>query len=156
MKPEQALKEFLKTYDAETPENLIIKGKRIYQASEKLKETAKKIPQEYFSIGIPIGEIKGKNFKPSFELLDRIKKTNNKVIINEEGEWMFICGRDVFEKNIIKKGEVKKEFLVMNEKEEVLGIGELRREKKKTIIKNKLDRGDFLRREEKRKKKKKQ
>lgn len=85
-----------------------------------------------------------KSFEPSLYLLERISKVSkNKVFVNKESEWLFLCGRDVFEKNILKNDATKHIFLVQNENDENLGLGMFTR----GMVKNLMDRGDFLRRE---------
>ena len=87
-------------------------------------------------------------FEPSLFLLEQLsKKSKNKVFVNEEAEWLFLCGRDVFPSNIVKDASKEKIFLVQNERDENLGLGMKTKHKGKKIIKNLKDRGDFLRRE---------
>lgn len=154
IKPEEQLKEFLKEYDQEEIKNTVTRGRRIFLIKKELM-FIKEMKEKFFSAGLPLGEATSKGFKPSFALLDLIKNTKNKVMISEKAEWLFLCGRDAFKKSIIKEYEPKERFLVINEKEEVLGIGKKEKKGKKEVIKNLLDRGDFLRREEGRKVKKK-
>ncbi len=154
MDPEGEMRRFLRPFGVEVPKNIIVKGRRIYQVSDELRDAIKDVKLDSYSIGLPLGELTLKGFKPSFPLLDRMKGTSNKVVINREAEWLFVCGRDVFKDNILKKGDLKNTFLVVNKHNEVLGLGELMKSNKGQMIHNLLDRGDFLRREEKRKKKK--
>ncbi|PVX24180.1 MAG: hypothetical protein CW716_10620 [Candidatus Bathyarchaeum sp.] len=121
--------------------------------SKKLKQQA---PKGFFYAGTYLGAVKGASFFPSFLLLAMIAETKaNKIVVEKKTAWLFICGRDIFKKGILKDGNLKKgEFtLVLNEHNECLGFGKmvlnLRAEidLSKTAVKNILDIGDFLRRE---------
>lgn len=97
-----------------------------------------------------LGDEKQNGFIPSFNLLDKIALEKvNKIYLDKKAAWLFVCGRDIFEKNILKvEGEFSEEelFLVMFE-DYCLGYGEVDLFQGKKILKNKVDRGDFLRRE---------
>lgn len=131
-------------------------GKKYFYMPKDLKELKDKIPLEPYSEGLPLGELKNNKFMPSIALLDLLSSyTDKKIIINAKGQTMFLYGKDVFGENIKNENDNNNNnvenglCLVLNEDHEVLGYGELRKGKtgKKTIIKNILDRGDFLRRE---------
>jgi len=87
--------------------------------------------------------LKVKDSEISLEFAFKIARytTKNKVIINERGESLFLYGRDVFKKNIIQKDLKKGKKLVLNFKNECLGIGFWDGK----ILKNIKDRGMFLR-----------
>jgi ribosome biogenesis protein Nip4 len=78
----------------------------------------------------------------------------NKTVLDRKAGWLFICGRDVFRKGIVKtmgsqrKGDCT---LVLNEFGECLGFGVIAAKSDKTdfkvLVRNILDIGDFLRRE---------
>jgi ribosome biogenesis protein Nip4 len=88
------------------------------------------------------------DFKPSLFLLETLsKKSKNKIFINDKAEWLFLCGRDVFLESIERDDSTDDVFLVQNELDENLGYGKKVRIRGKEIVKNMLDRGDFLRRE---------
>jgi ribosome biogenesis protein Nip4 len=94
-------------------------------------------------IGNYLGKITKNKFIPSFYLLEWINnKTNQKIIINSRASWLFLCGRDVFNKSIISSNN-KGKVIVLNENNEVLGYGIFNNDG----VKNLFDRGDFLRRE---------
>jgi ribosome biogenesis protein Nip4 len=94
---------------------------------------------------IYLGKDTNQGFVPSFFLLDILKRSSKKVMINEKAGWLFVCGRDVLSEGIIKKDELEEMgyLLVLNERKEVLGYGQWAR----GGVHNLLDRGDFLRRE---------
>jgi ribosome biogenesis protein Nip4 len=135
-------------------ENLIVqKSGRYFLLSASLKKLASK---DFFYAGTYLGKVKNGRFFPSFELLRMItEKKANKVVVNKKTEWLFICGRDVFKRGIIKAtGPARKgdHVLVLNSYDECLGFGrivsDLGREEDSVAIKNISDIGDFLRREE--------
>ena len=76
-------------------------------------------------------------------------------MVDDKAEWLFLCGRDVFAKSVVKANVKSGRVIVCNKGKEVLGygniVGELGR-KDKVFVKNLLDKGDFLRREMGRKK----
>lgn len=105
--------------------------------------------EEVRSSGLFLGEEKSKKFNSSINLLNMLKdKTDRFVKLNDKSSWLFICGRDVFDENIIEKGNIKSSVLVLNEKEEVIGLGKFDKKDKK-LLKNFYDIGHFLRREKK-------
>lgn len=131
------MKEFLKNFNTEIP---------YYKLRNEYFEILpgmEKIEGRIINLGLSLGTDK-KNFKPSLYLLEKLsKQTNNKVFINDKAEWLFLCGRDVFEKNVFEDNSKNKIFLVQNGRDENLGLGM----KKGNLILNLIDRGDFLRRE---------
>jgi ribosome biogenesis protein Nip4 len=82
------------------------------------------------------------------------EKEANKIIVDKKTEWLFICGRDIFKRGIMKTiGSKKKRayVLILNQHDECLGFGKILRdlneETNGVVIKNVSDIGDFLRRE---------
>ena len=101
------------------------------------------------------GKLLGKDrklFHPSPTLLQEIASEEgslNRVHVDRETGWLFVCGRDVFEESIVRKeGEFEEGILslVMLE-ESCLGYGRVESFREKMILKNVFDIGDFLRRE---------
>ncbi len=128
-------------------ENVRKIGRRYFFAEEELYHLGTKISREPFSIGLFLGE-KNKEFRPTPALLDMIsKRSDRKVFISKKAEWLFLCGRDVFEESIMRKNAFEGLVLVQNELDENLGYGVLVTKGKKMLLKNLLDRGDYLRRE---------
>ena len=91
-----------------------------------------------------------RKFIPSPAFPDLLsEKTQKKVSINSKAEWLFLCGRDVFETSVMKNNsglscsELKSGNLVLvqNEKDENLGVGRVGEK----MIKNLLDKGSYLR-----------
>jgi ribosome biogenesis protein Nip4 len=157
------IKDFVEQFNANIPldESRIVRNRnRYYMLSKKLKQ---QVPKDFFYAGVYLGAVKGDSFFPSFLLLSMIAKTNaNKLVINRKTAWLFICGRDIFKKGIVKGNKLKKGdyTLIFNERNECLGFGQitcnLRKEvdANKVVVKNILDIGNFLRREKKRTKQK--
>ena len=79
----------------------------------------------------------------------------NRIVVEKKSAWLFICGRDIFQKGIISAcGSYEKgnHVLVMNEYGDCLGFGRIvsslnRSMKREVAVKNVSDIGDFLRRE---------
>jgi len=140
------LNEFIRQFTEE--DILHVKDGERYYFKHPDVETAKAMLEDQpLAPSILLGT-KKKHFKPTLFLLEQLsKKSSNKVFINNKAEWLFLCGRDVFEDNISKDNSTAKIFLVQNERDENLGYAMKMKDKGNTIIRNLLDRGDFLRRE---------
>ena len=139
----------------ELDENLITqKQGRFYLLNKRLKEV---ISDDFFYAGTYLGKSRQGVFFPSFNLLAMIaqKKETNRVTVDERSEWLFIVGRDLFKRGILKATGSKKRgayTLVVNWHEECIGFGRVMRsldenEKKQVAVRNISDIGDFLRRE---------
>lgn len=134
------IQEFLKNFTDEDIGPIELKKNTYYFKSQNKIEQAT-------SQGLPLGTT-GKYFKPSLYLLEILsKKTTNKIFINDKAEWLFLCGRDVFEESITQDNSKTDVVLVQNQKNENIGLGKKTWKGKKMIIKNLIDRGDYLRRE---------
>lgn len=136
-------------------ENLVIrKGDCYYLLNSKLIKFADKC-KGWRHAGMYLGKMGKKTFHPSFPLLFMIADTaENKITVDDKTAWLFICGRDIFKKGILKvEGSMEKGSytLVFNKHGECLGFGkitrDLNRAKSGVAVKNILDIGDFLRRE---------
>ncbi|MFC1697555.1 hypothetical protein ACFL1H_04440 [Nanoarchaeota archaeon] len=124
------------------------KDERLMSVVNAIKDRSKRSDFP-LAIGKFLGHMNGKKFVPSSILLDKLaSKSKRKVVINSDGEWLYICGRDIFKDNIQKLQTKEGLVLVQNENDENLGLGKVTKESKSKIaIKNLLDKGDFLRRE---------
>jgi len=134
-------------------ENLIVKRRdRYFLLNDSLKRL---ISKDFFYAGTYLGKTKRGKFFPSFNLLRMIAgKKANKVIVDKKTEWLFICGRDIFQKGIMKVMGSKRKgdyTLILNQYDECLGFGKilfnLDKAKDGVVIENISDIGDFLRRE---------
>ena len=103
--------------------------------------------------GYFLGEIKKKQFFPSFNLLDLLSEISDEsVIVNEWGEIDFLYGKHLRKRHIIDiQGSLEKDCLklVKNQFDETLGYGRFLgfSEKKAQIVKHVLDRGVFIKRD---------
>ena len=153
----KAIKDFVGQFRASIvlDESLIVKKKkRYFLLNEKLKN---QIQQNFFYAGVYLGKLKGSIFFPGFPLLTMIAESKaNKIVVDKKTAWLFICGRDIFKKGILKANGTKRKgdhTLVLNEHTECLGFGKILRniskeqDANKVVVKNVLDIGDFLRRE---------
>lgn len=135
------------------PDLTIEKNGRFYLVNSALKPLMAK--PDFFYAGIYLGKAKEGKFFPSFNLLSMLaKKDATRIIIDKKAAWLFICGRDIFSKGIVKTcGACRKDTnaLVLNEFGECLGFGRivdrLDAEGSRVVVRNVADVGDFLRRE---------
>ena len=134
-------------------EDFIVKKQgRYFLLNENVKRLTSK---GFYYAGTYLGKVKDGKFFPSFNLLNMVaQKKARSINIGKQAEWLFICGRDVFEQGITKvTGSTKKGdyTLVLNSCGECLGFGKilrnLDRKRKGPTVENILDIGDFLRRE---------
>ncbi len=115
------------------------------------------VRDEFFFAGTFLGKVKEGKFFPSFILLSTLAREGaNRVVVDRKAGWLFICGRDVFKKGILKTyGSIKRNgnVLVLNEYGECLGFGRIKASldgqagKNEVVVQNVSDVGDFLRRE---------
>lgn len=150
------VREFVAQFDASIvlDESCVVRNRnRYYLLSKQLKQ---QIPKGFFYAGAYLGAVKGASFFPSFILLSMIADAKaNKLVVDEKTAWLFICGRDIFKKGILKENRLKKGdyTLILNERNECLGFGKIvcnlrgEADANKVAVKNILDIGDFLRRE---------
>lgn len=133
--------------------SLIVENRnRYFLLNEKLKRL---VGTDFFYAGAYLGKTKSGKFFPSFVLLKMVtEKKANEIVVDAKTAWLFICGRDIFKKGIIKTEGSKKKgayTLVLNQHGECLGFGRilhnLEEEKGRVAVKNISDIGDFLRRE---------
>ncbi len=154
MKP---INDFISRFAANTRvhENLIVKKQnRYFLLNENLKRNLQK---SFFYAGTYLGKVKDEVFFPSFNLLAMIAEGKaNKVVVDERTGWLFVCGRDIFKRGILNMTGSKRKgnyTLVLNQHGECLGFGKILcnmdkgKGKRKVVVKNISDIGDFLRRE---------
>ncbi len=134
------------------PDSVVERSNRFYLLDASLRKFS---TGQFFYAGLYLGKIKKGVFFPSFNFLNLLMTTaKNKVVLNQSSGWLFICGRDVFQKGVIKVWGAKRRgdaVLVINEFGECLGFGRLTRSlselEEGILVRNVLDLGDFLRRE---------
>jgi ribosome biogenesis protein Nip4 len=134
------------------PQFLVEKSQHYYLLNPALRRVTR---GDFFSAGLYLGKVKNGVFFPSFNLLNMlVEAAANKVVLDRKAAWLFICGRDVFRKGVVKAlgSQRKGDFvLVLNEFGECLGFGMWAADfgdgEGKVVVRNVLDVGDFLRRE---------
>ena len=153
------LKKFIKKFECEgfvlDKSKIFVIKNSIYYFDDCLKcfkdVFFKECKKEPFAIGDYLGELQGDVFKPSIRLLEMIViAAKNKLVVDENAEWLFLCGRDLFGKSIINTQVKKGRVLVVNQRDELLGYGKIVGQlsnQNEVVVKNLLDKGDFLRRE---------
>ncbi len=136
-------------------EDLIVQQDgRFFLLNSQIKPLVK---GDFFYAGTFLGKVKAGKFFPSFNLLSMLAQQEaNRIVVDRKAGWLFICGRDVFKKGIMRThGQIRRNnhVLVLNEFGECLGFGrvlagfEQQAEKGVVAVSNVLDVGDFLRRE---------
>lgn len=153
----KAITNFASTFGIEiilNPDLTVEKGGRFYLFNSTLKPIVR---QDFFYAGLFLGKAKEGKFFPSFNLLSMLaKKDANRIVVDKKAAWLFICGRDIMSKSIVKIfGSAKKHsnVLVINEFNECLGFGRIVGNlsdgamNKEIVVRNVSDVGDFLRRE---------
>ncbi len=133
---------------------LIEKNGRYFVVNDTLKQL---IQRDFFYAGVFLGKVKGGKFFPSFNLLGMLAKQGaNRVVVDGRAAWLFICGRDILQKSIVRvHGSSRKNtnVLVLNEFGECLGFGRIigklsdTAENNEIAVRNVSDIGDFLHRE---------
>ena len=140
------INEFIQQFTEKKIENITKINNRHYLAEEELLSLKDKIRLNPESIGLFLGEETRNGFRPSLALLEELAKiSDRKVFLNKKAELLFICGRDIFGKSTMQTHLKKGLVLVQNERDENLGYGRFADQGK--LIKNIMDKGDYLRRE---------
>lgn len=136
-------------------ENLVVsRENRYFLVNTSLRRFVRK---DFYYAGAYLGKVKDRIFFPSFLLLAMMAKGKaNKTIVDDKAAWLFICGRDIFKRGILRVEGSKEKgsyTLVLNQRSECLGFGRLlhgidaTRGEDTVAVKNISDIGDFLRRE---------
>ncbi|HTY75291.1 MAG TPA: PUA domain-containing protein [Candidatus Nanoarchaeia archaeon] len=135
------------------PEFILQKNQRYYLLNPQLRKVAR---ADFFYAGLYLGKVKNSMFFPSFNFLNMlVRVATNKMVLDHKAAWLFICGRDLFRKGIlsVQGSQRKGDFvLLINEFDECLGFGMIVGDFKgvksnEVVVRNVLDVGDFLRRE---------
>lgn len=126
-------------------------GNKYFLANPQLEKY--KLEQREQLFGLFLGEDIDNQFIPAFGLLDWLSKNSNeKVFVKDIGEMDFLYGKPLRSRHILRvEGDTTIGFLklIQNERDENLGYGKIVGDFTKTeqVIKPKLDRGVFLKRE---------
>ncbi len=137
------------------PDLIVEKNGRFFLINNILRPLA---VRDFFYAGAYLGKAKEGKFFPSFILLSMLakKKESNRVVVDKKSAWLFICGRDILRKSVVRvHGQGKKgaNTLVLNEFGECLGFGRIVGKLSgsgvgdELAVRNVSDIGDFLRRE---------
>ena len=136
------------------PDCVVEQNGRFFLVNESLQPFLR---GDFFFAGSFLGKVKGGKFFPSFILLAMLAKGEaSRIVVDGKAAWLFICGRDIFRKGIVRfYGSAKKNsnVLVLNEFGECLGFGKIvagahgEAVKNEVVVRNVSDVGDFLCRE---------
>jgi len=136
------------------PELIVEKAGRYYQVNNALKPL---VNSDFFYAGVYLGKAKQGKFFPSFNLLNLLaKKDARRIVVDRKTAWLYICGRDIMVRGILKvfgSGKRHTNVLVLNEFDDCLGFGRIvgnmndKGRLDELAVKNVSDVGDFLRRE---------
>ncbi len=106
----RAITDFASQFGVEIALNLdlmVEKTGRFYLVNPALKPLVR---QDFFSAGVFLGKAKEGKFFPSFNLLGMLaKKEANRIILDRKAAWLFICGRDVLRKSIVRVQGLRQE-----------------------------------------------
>tara|TARA_Y100000310_G_C20509718_1_gene728208 strand:- start:352 stop:810 length:459 start_codon:yes stop_codon:yes gene_type:complete len=127
-------------------------GKKYFLENKKLEENRLDVKEKYF--GLFLGEDVDDQFVPSLALLENLAKiSKEKIFVKDIGEMDFLYGKNLRQRHVLRvEGETKKGFLklVQNENDENLGYGKyVAEEGKIQVLRQRMDRGLFLKREKK-------
>jgi ribosome biogenesis protein Nip4 len=130
------------------------KNGRYFLVNDVLKPLVRR---DFFFAGVFLGKVKAGKFFPSFNLLGMLaKKGAYRIVVDKKAAWLFICGRDILGKSIMRvvgSGKKNTNVLVLNEFGECLGFGRIVGKLSggggdgEIAVRNVSDIGDFLRRE---------
>ncbi|MEM4637580.1 MAG: hypothetical protein QXK76_00970 [Candidatus Woesearchaeota archaeon] len=160
MNDDLILKKFISQFDIGIDLNnlkIISIGKNYYYAEEYLSEISMRIKRDVFGLGLFLGSKEGKIFRPSPAFIDILSKMQGsekkKIFVNEQGERLFLYGKNILMESIIVNNNLDKGYVfVQNKNDENLGYGVFQQQGKDLIVKNLLDKGYYLRKEVKKKK----
>ncbi|MFX1565765.1 MAG: NIP7 N-terminal domain-related protein [Promethearchaeota archaeon] len=134
---------------------IIGKGRRheVFLITDLLWELFHNVkPQHPYFIGLFLGELKGHEFQPSLHILQRLAdevKPAVKAILTPSGEQQFLYGHSVEAQEFASEPHQQEEtntVIVVNTAGDGLGYGIVKKTPKRTLLKNLLDLGWYLRR----------
>lgn len=119
-------------------------GRDFYLVDDMLSAACRSIGKKAEYVGFYLG----RNERPGLFLLNLLAMhSDRKVWLNDKGAWLFICGRDIFAKSIVRSENADDFVLVMNQQDECLGYGQVvDLHSGKVAVKRLFDIGDLLRR----------
>lgn len=146
------LKDFVAKFTQE-PIPFVKQGNKFFLENKNLEK--EKLKQKEKVFGLYLGEEKEGTFHPAFGLLDWLAEhSTEKVFVKDIGEMDFLYGKTLRSRHIDHvDGETKIGFLklVQNMNDENLGYGKITGDFSTTgqVLKPRMDRGLFLKREKK-------
>lgn len=136
------------------PDLVVERNGRYFLVNAALKPLVK---GDFYYAGTYLGKAKGGKFFPSFNLLSMLaKQESSRVVVDAKAAWLFVCGRDVLGRGVVRffgPGKKNSNVLVLNEFGECLGFGRIVVNLSGSdmmgdvVVRNVSDVGDFLRRE---------
>lgn len=141
------LKEFLAKFEIADEKKAVLIGRSYFESPQESLLRRRPVYS-----GRCLAHLRGESVIPSLDLLQEIgRKAKYKVTLSKEGEWLFICGRDIFGKSITSHNNppLGARVVVINAQKECLGYGDVVAplEEKKVVVRRIFDLGDLLRRE---------
>jgi len=156
--PLQLVLSFLESFgvkDVIQKEDLLVIQENVFLVSAKQREIFTSAKKKPVFVGNCLGRKKGELFFPSVWFLEVLSKhVQKKIVVDKKTEWLFICGRDIFNGVVDVQGSPQDDeiVLVLNQYKECMGLARFASSPtKKNPIKNVYDVGDYLRRERTRK-----
>lgn len=135
------------------PDLVVERNGRYFLVNAALKPFVRK---DFYYVGTYLGKAKGGKFFPSFNLLSMLAKQEaSRVVVNAKAAWLFVCGRSVLGRGVVRffgSGKRNSNVLVLNEFGECLGFGRIVVNLSGSgmlgdvVVNNVSDVGDFLRR----------
>ncbi len=125
-----------------------IEGERYYLLGEDLKAFKSGEQRKPYSKGLFLG-MGRREFIPTPALLTLLAKSSKRkaTLHDEKGEWLFLCGRDLFRETFTST-HAEGFVLVQNQHQENLGLGAITPDPRHgLLLRNILDRGNYLRHE---------
>jgi ribosome biogenesis protein Nip4 len=120
----------------------------VFLTTKTTLQTLERCRKRPYTAGLYLGEIKKGDFLLGLEGAALLgPHTYKKVVVNKKAEQLVLYGRDVLHKSVLKHPPdigFNERCLIVNEQDEVLGIGRVERD----CIKNLADRGWYLRKGE--------
>ena len=146
MSAPRTYEEFCQLFTHSAPQATHV-GDRVYLESEALARFRSAEQRKPYSRGLPLG-MEGKEFVPTPALLSLLaqESTAKAVIRDEHASHLFLCGRDIFHGGFTCTRGVGF-VLVQNAHDENLGLAELVPGRHGLMLRNVLDRGNYLRHE---------
>jgi len=140
------IEEYLKQFGIKEQIDTISLNRALYRKADKTL-----LQKKPAYSGELIARQRGDTYIPSINFLQHIgKQARHKVHVDNKGEWMVICGRDLFKKSVTKHTNPQPDdkVVIINQHDECIGYGDY--QEGRIAVKNLFDIGNLLRRERKR------